>query len=87
MSATRLDWGLAYERTQQQTAAALRDERTRGGVRHVFGDGGPGNLAACNPSRMSDRQIATTARLHAERVVQRGINLQREQDGRLHTRG
>lgn len=70
---TRLDWGHAYEHTQRETARALRDERARGVVTHAFGDGGPGNLAPCDPSRMSDGQIARAARLHAERVVNRGI--------------
>lgn len=69
-----LDWGHAYERVQHETAASLRRERAEGISRHAFGDGGPCGLAPCDPTRMSDRQIDDKARLHAERVVQRGIN-------------
>lgn len=74
MSITRLDWGHSHEQTFRATVTALRDERTRGVVRHVFGDGAAFEVAPCDPSRMSDCAIERTARLHAERVSNRAIN-------------
>lgn len=76
---TRPDWGFSYERTQRDTAQRLAELRGRGVVRYAFGDGAPGDLAACDPSRMTDSQIATSARLHAERVVNRAIAQHNEQ--------
>lgn len=71
---TRLDWGRAYEQAQRNTAQTLRDLRKQGAVRYQFGDGGPGNVPTCDPSRMSDRAIDEAARWHAETVCNRGIN-------------
>lgn len=71
---SRLDWGHSYQETQRSTAQMLRDLREQGVVRHVFGDGAAFEVAPCDPSRMSDRVIDTTARLHAERVCNRAIN-------------
>lgn len=74
---TRLDWAHAYQETQRTTLAALMVAKAQGRVRYVFGDGGPCNLRPCDPSRTSDDGLRDRARLHAERVVQRGINQQR----------
>lgn len=76
--ATKLDWGHAYQETERSTARALRAARAEGRVRYVFGDGGPCTLGVCDPSRLGDGHLADLARLHAERVVQRGINQEGE---------
>lgn len=73
----RLDWGHAYQETERATLAALLQAKREGRVRYVFGDGGPCNLAPIDPSRTSENGLRRRAREHAERVVQRGINLQR----------
>lgn len=69
---TRLDWRASHEQTLHRTLTALRDERSRGVRFHPFGDGVV--QPACDPSRMSDRQIADAARRHADRVTERAIN-------------
>ena len=71
---TALDWRHSYHQTQRATASALKAARSEGRVRYTFGDGGPSTLGTCDPSRLTDRQIADLALRHAERTVQRAIN-------------
>jgi hypothetical protein len=73
---TKLDWGHAYQETERSTLQALLTAKAEGRVRYMFGQGGPSNLAPCDPSRTSESRLRTLAREHAERVVQRGINQQ-----------
>lgn len=73
-----LDWAVAYERSERDTAARLVRLRGEGATFHRFGDGGP----TCDPSRLSDDRVGELARRHAERVVQRAINQAAEQAAR-----
>lgn len=69
------DWRRSYQDLQRSRVAQLRVLRERGATFHRFGDAG----AICNPSRMSDRQIADAALRDAERVVNRAIAQHNEQ--------
>ena len=80
---TALDWRHSYHQTQRATAAALKAARAEGRVRYVFGDGGPSTLGTCDPSRLTDRQVADLAARHAENVVQRAMNQEIERRRRL----
>lgn len=69
------DWRRSYQEHQRSRVAQLRAFRERGETFYRFGDSG----RTCDPSRMSDRQIADAALRDAERVVNMAIAQHNEQ--------
>lgn len=69
------DWRHAYHEHQRRKSAQLKAAREAGATFFRFGDAG----ATCNPSRLSDRQIADLALRDAERVVNMSIIVHNEQ--------